>query len=167
MKKSKIKKLSKLIFEEIQSFQSQPVKLKNSFEESVCNYNPDVSAKFKKIILQLLNYSENLNISLSDDSISISCSDVTSLKNSNNKSKNFNDDNYIEIYIHKSDGFSVTYGYKWKSNYRDSELYDELKQIIEENIIEKNRKSFENIWEKLMLDSGLLRDNNLDEILNG
>ena len=64
-------------------------------------------------------------------------------------------------------GFSVNYGYKVRSNYKDEKLFDELQPILVQKLKEINADNFNEIWSELMKESGVLRDSNLDDILNG
>ena len=89
------------------------------------------------------------------------------IKTTSNKNSVYNDDNYVEMSLHKNLGFSVNYGYKLKSNYKDENLFNELQPILTQRLKEINANNFNEIWGDLMKESGILRDSNLDDILNG
>lgn len=168
MKKKKIKSfINESIKEAING--TYPSKSSND-EFSMSEYNKDVSDKFKKLIFNLLPYIDNLNVHISTDYISISCEDTKILKKqlvSNNGASKYvgNDDNYLEINIRKDSGFSISSGYRLRSSYKDIKIYDDLVFEISNKLQRKNSNNFEKIYSKVMIDSGIIRDSNLDEIL--
>jgi hypothetical protein len=168
MKSKKLKKLSKLFVEELRNYDrgSRPMK------EEVSNgdwseYDTEVSEKFKKMVLNLTNYKNNIHINIDSNRVSISTNDITKVKTTSNKNSVYNDDNYVEMSLHKGLGFSVNYGYKLRSNYKDEKLFDELQPILVQKLKQINADNFNEIWTELMRESGVLRDSNLDEIFNG
>ena len=172
MKSKKIKKMAKLIHEEFRNYESESRPMKISEEISNgdwSEYNPEVSEKFKKMILNLANYKNNININIDTNRVSISTGDITSVKKPIKRSSNtlYNDDHYVEMSLVKGLGFTINYGYKVRSNYKDEKLFDELRPILIQKLKEINADNFNEIWSELMKESGILRDNNLDDILNG
>ena len=172
MKSKKIKKMAKLIHEEFRNYESESRPMKISEEISNgdwSEYNPEVSEKFKKMILNLANYKNNININIDTNRVSISTGDITSVKKPIKRSSNtlYNDDHYVEMSLVKGLGFTINYGYKVRSNYKDEKLFDELQPILIQKLKEINADNFNEIWSELMKESGILRDNNLDDILNG
>lgn len=171
MKKKTLKKISKFIYQEVRNYEKGS-KLKIQEECSISDwseYDPEVSEKFKKMILNLANYKNNLNINFDDNRISISTGDIKSVKvpKRNSTPTPYNEDDYVEMSLIKNLGFSVNYGYRLRSNYKDENLYDELKPILVQKLKEINASNFNEIWTDLMKESGILRDNNLNEIFNG
>jgi hypothetical protein len=171
MKSKKIKKIAKLIHEE---FINQERKSRVPKSEEVSNgdwseYDSEVSDKFKKMVLNLSNYKNNINISIDSNRLSISTGDITNVKMPMKRSSAplYNDDHYVEMSLVKNLGFSVNYGYKVRSNYKDEKLFDELKPILVQKLKEINSDNFNDIWSELMRDSGILRDSNLNDILDG
>jgi hypothetical protein len=132
-------------------------------------YDSEVSEKFKKMILNLATYKNNININVDDSRISVSVGDITKVKTPIKRSSNilYSEENYVEMSLHKGLGFSINYGYKLRTNYKDEKLFDELKPILIQKLKEINADNFNEIWTELMRESGVLRDNNLDNILNG
>lgn len=170
MKTKKLKKLAKLIHEEVRNYdmKSRPMKMSEEISNGDwSDYDSEVSEKFKTMILNLANYKDNININVDTHRISISTGDITKVKSPVNRKSNanYNDDNYVEMSLHKGLGFSVNYGYKLRTNYKDEKLFDELKPILVQRLKEVNADNFNEIWNELMRESGLLRDNNLDNIL--
>ena len=172
MKSKKIKKMAKLIHEEFRNYESESRPMKISEEISNgdwSDYNPEVSEKFKKMNLNLANYKNNININIDTNRVSISTGDITSVKKPIKRSSNtlYNDDHYVVMSLGKGLGFTINYGYKVRSNYKDEKLFDELRPILIQKLKEINADNFNEIWSELMKESGILRDNNLDDILNG
>jgi hypothetical protein len=170
MKSKKIKKIAKLIHEELRK-QDRTLKLVKSEEISNgdwSEYDSEVSDKFKKMVLNLSNYKNNINISIDSNRLSISTGDITNVKMPKRSSNTlYNDDHYVEMSLVKNLGFSINYGYKVRSNYKDEKLFDELQPILVKKLKEINADNFNEIWSELMRDSGILRDSNLNDILNG
>ena len=172
MKSKKLKKLAKLFHEEIRNHEREMRPMKVSEEISNgdwSEYDSEVSEKFKKMVLNLANYKNNIHINIDRCRVSISTNDITSVKNTNKRSKNipYDDDKYVEMSLHKGLGFSINYGYKLRSNYKDEKLFDEIQPILIQRLKEINADNFNEIWTDLMRDSGVLRDSNLEEIFNG
>jgi len=171
MKFKKKKKMAKLIHEEFRKYDKElrPIKEDISLRGDWSEYDSEVSEKFKKMILNLANYKNNINIGIDDDRISISTSDITKVKVPVKKNLNtlYSDDDYVEMSLIKNLGFTINYGYKLRSNYKDENLFDEIKPILVQKLREINADNFNEIWTSLMRESGILRDNNLDEIFNG
>jgi hypothetical protein len=170
MKSKKMKKLAKLIHEEVRNCDSRPMKISEEVSGGDWSeYDPEVSAKFKKMVLNLSNYKNNINININTDRISISTNDITLVKVSTKKSQNtlYNEEDFVEMSLTKNFGFSVNYGYRLRSNYKDEKLFDELKPILVQKLKEINADNFNEVWTKLMKESGILRDSNLEDIFNG
>ena len=172
MKSKKIKKMAKLIHEEFRNYEreSRPMKISEEISNGDWSeYDPEVSEKFKKMVLNLSTYKNNIHITIDNSRVSISTSDVTTVKKPIKRNSNtlYSDDNYVEMSLHKNLGFSINYGYKFRSNYKDEKLFDELKPILVQKLKEINADNFNEIWTELMKESGILRDSNLDDIFNG
>jgi hypothetical protein len=172
MKSKKIKKMAKLIHEEFRNYEreSGPTKMSEKISGGDWSeYDSEVSEKFKKMILNLATYKNNININVDDSRISVSVGDITKVKTPIKRSSNvlYSEENYVEMSLHKGLGFSINYGYKLRTNYKDEKLFDELKPILIQKLKEINADNFNEIWTELMRESGVLRDNNLDNILNG
>lgn len=169
MKSKKIKKLARLIHKELRK-ENKITRLTkesgNDYEWS--DFDKEISEKFKKFILNLVNYKNNLNISITEERINISVSDIQSIK----KVKTSNnhpvaDDDYIEISVQKDKGFHINKGYNLRTNYLDKNMYIDVVDEIKAKLKKINADNFNEIWSGIMKDSGLMRDNNLDEIFNG
>lgn len=165
MKKSKLKKLIENSIKNTMDHYLSPKKGVQPELEDNSEYDPEVSDKFKKLVYNILNYSTNLNINISSDLISISCDSVKRIKNSQNNNMKVNtDEDYLEIAIRKS-GFSISRGYRLRSNYKDYNMYDDLISDVKDRLKKRNSDAFNSIYSDIMKDSGLIRDTNLDDIL--
>jgi hypothetical protein len=166
MKKKEIKKIAKQIFKQFKLENEANTPVKSSYREEFdwSEYDEDTSSKFKKMILQIIEYNSNLRINLNESNISISINDIKLLK-SNNLGKNSSDDNYLEINIVKDVGFLMVKGYNKRSQYKDTKMFNELDNIIKDRLKIINRENFNEIWDNIMVESGLIRDNNLLDIL--
>ena len=79
MKSKKIKKMAKLIHEEFRKYESESRPMKMSEEISNgdwSEYDPEVSEKFKKMILNLSNYKNNINVETKNLIVTTDGSDV-------------------------------------------------------------------------------------------
>lgn len=162
MKKKKIKKIAKIIFTEVNSLQKEPVRERIDYVP----YDSEVSEKTKNLILKLIDYNENVNINFSEETFTISTPDITNIKKKYTKNKIYNDDNYLEVHVVKDEGFSINLAYQKRTNYSDKEIFNEMIDIISKRVVEINRESFTSIWDKVMKDSGIIRDNNLDSLFD-
>ncbi len=164
MKKSKLKKIAKLIHQEVRGYEksSRPIREKVDYND----YNSEVSEKVKSLILNIIKFKDNIHISSGDDYFSVSSNDATQIKKPRIKGHLHSDDNYLEIGVQKGEGFTINYGYSRRSNYYDINLFDDLNLIIKERLKEINAQNFSEICEGLMKDSGIMRDSNLEDLLN-
>ena len=165
MKKGKLKKLAKLLHQQVRDYDriSRPTREKINYND----FDPEVSERVKNLILTIIKYKDNIHISSSDEYFSVSSSDATQIKKPRIKGHSHSDDNYLEIGVQKGEGFTINYGYSRRSNYYDINLFDDLNLIIKERLKEINAQNFSEICEGLMKDSGIMRDNNLEDLLNG
>jgi hypothetical protein len=165
MKKKKVKKIAKKLYKQITNYKGDLRPIKESI--NYCDYDSEVSEKFKKLILCIIEYKDNININVSTDSFSISIPDISLIKKPTQKGRLYNDDNYLEIVVNKSEGFSINQGYSKRSNYKDIKIFNELHSIVNKRLKEINGENFGEILENILKESGIMRDNNLEELLNG
>ena len=185
MKKKEINKISKKIFKKLnKSYFTQKeggdIYLNEAKEIAVkerdneCEYNEEVSNKFKNLFNNIIKYPDNIRISYTESYISIEIGDIRYIKKAYPTSKGpttpttlnkSNDNNRLTIYIHKDKYFNLTQGYIIQTNYTDVNMYNELIDITKDKVSEINASNFNNIWENISKESGILRDFNLDEIL--
>jgi hypothetical protein len=164
MKKKKLKKIAKLIFTEVNSLQKMDAPIRERVD--YVPYDSEVSEKTKNLILKLIDYNENVNINFSSESFSISTQDITNIKKKIPKNTLYNDDNYLDIHVIKDEGFSINLAYQKRTNYEDKKIFSELIDVVTKRVMETNRENFTDIWDKVMKDSGIIRDNNLEQLFD-
>jgi hypothetical protein len=162
MKKKKLKKIAKYIHEIVSAPKSIPIEDKIRY----IPFDLEVSNKTKKLVFDLMEYPDGVNVNLSEDNIILASSDITQIKKKIKSSNTvYNDDNYLEIHIEKNKGFTINLSYRKRTNYEDKNIYNDLIDIVRSKVIEINRQNFIDIWDKVMIESGIARDNNLEELL--
>jgi hypothetical protein len=109
MKKKELKKLAKNLYLQINDYQKKSHPVRESV--NYCDYDSEVSDRFKKLVFSIIKYKDNININVSDQNFSISIPDVTLIKKPLVKGRLYSDDNYLEIVVNKSEGFSINFGY--------------------------------------------------------
>lgn len=166
MKEKKLKKIIKEVLNEVRDY-DRPMKAQ-MYTGDWAEYNEEVSNKLKTMVLNLLNYRNNINININDNSLSISTDNLSGVKKSRSSSNGLtkvSDDDYFSVEIIKETGFSVNRGYNIRSQYLDSKIYDEILPLATNKLKEINSENFNDIWNDVMKESGLMRDNNIDELL--
>jgi hypothetical protein len=166
MKNKKIKKLKKIA--EIISAQMAVEKFRIRKDEEKIDYykyDADVSKKTEELILGLLPHNDGVHISFVDKEFRVSVQDITSIKKQQqNTSPKYSDENYLEIIVNKS-GFSINFSYSKRTNYIDNQMFDKLIGPVKNRVKEVNRENFVEIWHKVMHESGLIRNTNLEQLL--
>lgn len=185
MKKKKINKISKKIFEQLSESYSLTRKKRTTNEskyyvteptpmpdeEYICEYDEEISAKFKKLFNNIIKYPDNIKINYTSSYINIEIGDIKFIKKSRPQSTNgsiklSSGEEQLSIYIFKDKSFMLTHGYNRQTKYSDVNMYNELIDITKDKVKEVNANNFNSIWENISKESGILRDSNLDEILN-
>ena len=166
MKKSKLKKIAKLLHQEVRSYEKIGIGRPTREKIDYSDYDGEVSEKVKNLILNVIKFKDNIHISSNDEYFSISSNDATQIKKPRLKNHLHSDERYLEINVQKGEGFTVTYGYSRRTNYTDVNLFDELNPIVKSRLKEINAENFTEIWETLMKDSGVMRDNNLEQLFD-
>ena len=116
-----------------------------------------------------------MHININDNSITISANDVKSIKNTKNTNNTNNNTNgplklqdvgnNLEISINK-ERFVMAKGYYNRTCYKDTSMYDYFEPILSKKLQEINATNFNTVWDDIMIDSGMIRDNNLLELFN-
>ena len=163
MKYSKLKKLIKKSLTEVIEKDRYDRLIKeepNTFQEMMFSEpNEEVSLKFRKLVIKLLKLRDDLNIHINENRITIN-SELSRLKNSK-----YQNDDYMSIEIIKETGFLFSYNNK-RLAYRDKTIYDEILSEMK-NIFEKvNKENFNEIYQTLLVDTGLSRETNLEDLLD-
>lgn len=162
MKYSKLKKLiKKSLTEVIEKDRYDRIinEEQSSYQEMMfSDKNDDVSSKFRKLVTKLLSLRDDLNIHINENRITIN-SELSRLKNSK-----YQNDDYMSIEIIKETGFLFSYKNK-RLAYRDNTIYDEILSEMK-NIFEKvNKENFNEIYQTILVDTGLSREANLEDLL--
>lgn len=187
MKKKKINKISKKIFEQISEnytiVRKKKTESKEKYydgaiepspmvveEEYICEYDEEVSTKFKKLFNNIIKYPDNIKISHTSTYINIEVGNIKYIKkaypSSNGSMMKSSGEEQLSIYIFKDKCFNITQGYSKQTRYTDVNMYNELIDIVKDKVKEINANNFNTIWENISRESGILRDSNLDEILS-
>ena len=186
MKKKKINKISKKIFDQISenytiSQKKKPVNESKYYgaveptpmveEEYICEYDEEISIKFKKLFNNIIKYPENIKLTHTISYINIEIANIKYIKKSPTPSNNgtiklSSGEEQLSIYIFKDKCFTITQGYSKQTKYVDVNMYNELIDITKDKVKEINANNFNIIWENISRESGILRDSNLDEILS-
>jgi hypothetical protein len=162
MKKKKLKKISKFIVNEIRNREKTNQPIRESI--NYCDYDESVSDKMKSLIINLIKYKENVNINVYETQFNISVGDIKSIKLPRNKNS-YNEDDFLEISVNK-EGFTINKGYNVRSNYKDESIFNELHEVVSKRLMEINKENFIEIWEDILKESGIMRDNNLNQLFN-
>jgi hypothetical protein len=170
MKTKKIKKLAKLIFNEVEGmnrkkrYASDTIHIKEEVSQSNCEYDKEVSDKFFNFVCNLMKLKTYLSIDIYDEHISIN-GDLDRTTPNSSMSK-YNNEDVIEIRVDKA-GFRVRRSYGNYLSYVDDQMLGKLKPML----IEKNKVISKEIIldtiDDIMVKTNLSRENNLDELLKG
>jgi hypothetical protein len=180
MKKKKLKKISKYIFDSIENKNSlkksslkkkfsAPTPIDSGEEQKWCDYDLDVSIKFTKIFNILMKYPDNLNIDYGENHIHIQTESIKSIKKSstinNTQYTKKSEEDFLRIEVSRT-GFLLNYGYQKVSRYKDENMFKTIIDDVQKKVREINANNFNDIWDKISKESGLIRDSNLDEIFS-
>jgi len=182
MKKKDLKKVSKLLFDQLQEQKDKLAAAKKAERENnsklcepcteaspfeLCEYDVNVSERFKKLVNNIINYPDNLRFDYNANWISISTDSIKDLKKSNSNNSNsprkISDSDHLRIEITKT-GFTLEQGYNKYSRYKDDTMYDYFIEIVKAKVKEVNATNFNNVWDLIAKESGIVRDSNLDDI---
>jgi hypothetical protein len=153
MKKKKLKKLI------------NKIGTRDRSEDIISDYNPEVSKKIKDLLNECLNYytaNNNIKFYIYSDRVECLVNDITKFK-STNTVVNYSDINYVSVTLYK-DKILLIRGYN-QFFFSDKKLYKEFHPIIRQKL-ESSINEFNGLYDSIMSDSGLLRDKNLDNLLN-
>ncbi len=177
MKSKKVKKLAKLLFEEVNSHQEKASRKMNKYSEvdmpspgydlyDYNDYDEVVSERAKKLIVNLFQHRDKLGFHISEHELYIGCDDLKSVKKPRSTNNLSTYSNYIQIYVYKDRGFTLNYNDVGITKYKDSNMYAELLPQIKQINSDINRNNFEETYQQIMKDSGVIREANLDEVFN-
>lgn len=163
MKIKKIKKILKRECNNVIEKMNSPKGISRSWD---CEYNEAVSNKFKKMIKSIMKF-DNISINMRNDSINIYTNDIKTIKKASTLNSNTvnSTNDYLEINIVKDGGFTINYK-NYSLSFKDTHIYYEIFDESKEKFNTISCQIFHNMYNDFIKESGLLRDNNLEEIFN-
>jgi hypothetical protein len=170
MKKKKLKKLAKFIFNEVEGMNnrkrtSELMPIKEEISQSYCEYDQEVSDKFFNFICNLMKLKSHLSIEIYDGYITL-YGDLDRVNYSSSPTKYSSNEDTIEVKVDRT-GFRIRRSYGNYLNYFDDQMLEKLKPML----IEKNKVISKDIVldiiDDTMVKTNLSRENNLDELLKG
>ena len=162
MKKGIKKKVAKAIVKEMKKITESDkcVVVRESVYRTP--YDQETSAAMCKFIKKIIEQS-GTTMDVRADRIYINCRDVKQLKTG--KVSGYSDDRYLEIEIDE-EGFSFTYGHSGRNYFDDKEIYAQTMKDFESVIIQKSKTNLNKAIDNIYFESGLIRENNLDTLLD-
>jgi hypothetical protein len=164
MKEKKIKKIADYIANNVMKATTP----KKNYEEKELSIdcNEETFVKFEKLVNHLLNY--DVNIEIYNGSLSLYSDSYKRVKevskNNSNKTRPSDESERIEINITK-DYFVMNIGYQNRSRFKKEGIYDYFKDLFLEELKRRNNNNFIDSYNSIMKESGLLRDENLENLL--
>jgi len=159
MKKKKLKKIAKLIYQEVNSRES---KIRTSeTEQFQFEYDEHISEKVYNFILNLVRLESKINIEIKNEYISLYCN-LSQFKSYN--TKNPTKDEYLEVFISKS-GFKIIKNHQNQICFSDSSIFEKIKPSLIERYKKVSKENVCDIINDTLILTNLSRENNLDEIL--
>jgi len=139
---------------------------KNSYNDFIfTNSNDETKKRSRNLIYRIISLRDKLNFNISDNSININ-SELSRLKNTNHKPSQTSiySDEYFSLEIIKNVGYLLSFN-EQRLGFKDESLYDDTIDQIRTTFDQLNQENFLEIYSKIMKDSGLARNSNLDELL--
>lgn len=162
MKKKTEKKIAKAVVKQIKNYTN---KVDTSLKESGsvnyrAPYDEDSSKAMMSFIRRIADQPGVL-IDVRGERIYFSSRDVTNIKTG--QISGYNDDRYMEVEI-DDEGFSLTYGHTGRHYFEDKSMLGTVMKELEETITQKNKAYLSDTIDKIYGESGLIRENNLEEL---
>jgi hypothetical protein len=152
--------------QKLKAYQVEPEH--NSFNELIfTNPSDEVVQRSKNLVLRVLTLRDKLNITINDSSIRLNA-DLNYLSKKQNTNKNLNyavKDEWFCIDIMKNIGIIITLN-DTKVAFKDQSFYDEIVSKISQIFHDINMKNFETIYNDVMVETGLARSSNLDDLIS-
>ena len=157
MKKKELKKIAGYIADYIMKSTAP----KKAYEEElVLDCSEETFMKFEKLVNHLLNY--DVRIEVSKEYLSLFSNSYKEVKKSKSQKLNSEDES-IEISISK-DYLSMSIGYQKRSKFKKEGVYDHFYEKFIKTLETKNNNNFIDAYNLVMKESGLLRDENLENL---
>lgn len=164
MKEKKLKKIADYVADKIMKATTPKMAYE---EELVLDCSEETFIKFEKLVNHLLNYDVRIEVSKEYLSLfSNSYKEVKKSKPVNGASQKLHsEDEVIEISISK-DYFSMNVGYQKRSKFKKEGVYEHFYEKFIKTLETKNNNNFIDAYHLVMKESGLLRDENLENLFN-
>lgn len=162
MKKKIEKKIAKAVVKQMKNYAVKvDTGLKGSDNVNYrASYDEESSEALMSFITKIADQ-PGVIIDVRNERIYFSCRDVKNIKTGQNSV--YNDDRYMEVEI-DDEGFSVTYGHSGRHYFEDKSIFDKVMKELEETITQKNKAYLSDTIEKIYAESGLIRENNLEQL---
>lgn len=162
MKKKIKKKIAKAIVSEMKKYSNQVDTALKSAEATTIRspYDEDSSNLLMSFIRRIADQ-PGVIIDVRNERIYFSCRDVKNIKAGQNSG--YIDDRYMEVEI-DDEGFSVAYGHSGRHYFEDKYMFENMMKELEETINQKNKSFLSETIDKIYGESGLIRENNLEEL---
>ena len=162
MKKVIKKKVAKAIVKEMKKITESDNKCVPAREAVYrAPYNQEISERMNTFIKKIVEQTGTI-IDVRVDRMYINCRDVKQM--TTGKTTGYSDDRYLEIEIDE-EGFSFTYGHNGRNYFEDKNIFKQTMMELESVIIEKNKYFLNKAIDDIYFESGLIRENNLDKLL--
>lgn len=169
MKSKKIEKIVKRIVSSIRNEEQKErsdIMLKSTIEEPSMDYmftesDDECKKKIRNLVPRLLSLRDQIEFNLSERRMTLS----SRYEQNKYSPKSSNKNTYFHIEILKDSGFILNCNER-KIFMKDASLFDEIKPKVKEIFDKINQENFNELYNIVMVDNGLSRESNLDEILN-
>lgn len=137
----------------------------NQFNDYIFSNSDDlIKDKTRNMIFRLLKLRDNLQINIHEKTINISSEYGLKKSNVVNYNQSYNSVDYFNLEIIKETGYILTYKEK-RVAFKDETLYDDTVSKVTEIFKELNSENFRDLYNEIMVESGLARESNLDDLL--
>jgi len=138
----------------------------NSFNDLMfTDPNEEIVQKSKNLVLRVLTLRDKLSISINDSNIRINA-DLNYLSNKSNISGKYNSkEDWFSIDIMKNVGIMISLN-DTKVAFKDQSFYEEIVSKISEIFQDINIRNFDTIYNSVMVETGLARTSNLDDLIS-
>jgi hypothetical protein len=168
MKSKKIEKIVKRIVTSIRNEEQKErsdMMVKSTIEEPSMDYmftesDDQCKKRIRNLVPRLLSLRDQIEFNLFERRMTLG-----SRYEQKYSTKNSNKNTYFHIEILKDSGFILNCNER-KIFMKDTSLFDDIKPKVKEIFDKINQENFNELYNIVMVDNGLSRESNLDEILN-
>jgi hypothetical protein len=164
MKKKKLKKIAKFIFDSVEKKQLRSSEIKETYESSLAlSYDEETSNKISDFILNLITLDSKINLEVNENYINIYCN--LSQFSNHSKGNTLTKDESLELNITDS-SLRIRKDYGTYIVYKDSVTFNKLKPILLEKHQKNSNEELQKIINDVMIVTKLSRDSNLNILLD-